>query len=88
MPGATQGETFTQTVTATGGDGTNTWSISAGSLPNGLTIAAGTGVISGTPTTAGTFNFDVTVNSGDGQSDAQTLSVAVVVSTVTETVAG
>lgn len=35
------------------------WSISAGSLPPGLSLASSTGVISGTPTTAGISNFTV-----------------------------
>jgi hypothetical protein len=37
------------------------WSVSMGSLPNGLTINAGTGVISGTPTATGTSTFTVSV---------------------------
>jgi len=39
------------------------WSISAGSLPPGLglTISAGATLISGVPTSAGTYNFTLTV---------------------------
>lgn len=39
--------------------GTLAWDISVGSLPAGLTISATTGVISGTPTAAGTSSFTV-----------------------------
>ena len=52
--------TFLQsTLAATGGTTPYTWSVSAGSLPAGLTLTAETGVISGTPTTAATSTFTV-----------------------------
>lgn len=49
--------------------GTCTWSISAGALPDGLTMAANSGnsalaTISGTPTRTGTFAFTVQVTNG------------------------
>jgi Putative Ig domain len=37
------------------------WSISAGTLPTGLTLAASTGVISGTPTLIGSYTFTIKV---------------------------
>src|ERR1700761_608150 len=49
-----------QTLTATGGTPSYTYSVSTGSLPAGLTLSTG-GVISGTPTQAGTFAFSVNV---------------------------
>jgi len=47
------------TVTASGGAGTYTWSASG--LPGGMSINSATGVISGTPLTAGSFAVVVTV---------------------------
>jgi len=61
LPSWTLGKAYSTTLGATGGTTPYTWSISAGSLPAGLTLAAATGVISGTPTTAGTANFTATV---------------------------
>src|ERR1051325_5922406 len=55
------GTAYSQTLTATGGSGVYTWSVSKGSLPPGLTLAGATGVISGTPTATGTASFTVTV---------------------------
>ena len=53
------------TLSATGGVQPYTWSISAGALPNGLTLGPD-GTVSGNPTTAGNFGFTVQVaDSGD-----------------------
>jgi len=77
LSNATVGTAYSRTLTATGGlgAGTYSWTVSAGSLPAGLTLSAA-GVISGTPTTAGTSNFTVQATSG-GQSDTQALSLTV-----------
>ncbi len=56
---------FDALLTATGGDGTYTWSLSSGELPPGLEIADGT--ISGTPTTAGVYPFTATVTDAEGR---------------------
>jgi hypothetical protein len=74
LPAGTDGTAYTQTLHASGGTPGYTWSISSGSLPAGLTLADGSGVISGKPTASGTFNFMVTVH--DSSSPVQTKSVA------------
>ena len=52
------GATVSQSFTATGGSTPYTWS-SSGTLPAGLTLASNSGVMSGTPTTAATYNFTI-----------------------------
>jgi hypothetical protein len=42
-----------------GGNAPFSWDVTAGALPPGLTLTAGTGEISGTPQTAGTSSFTV-----------------------------
>ena len=49
----------------------------AGETPPGLSIADATGEISGTPTAAGTYNFDVTVEDNSGGSDTQQFQMKV-----------
>ena len=60
------GTPYSSAVTASGGTAPYTFAITAGSLPAGLTLNPSTGAITGTPTTAGTFNFTVTVTDSTG----------------------
>ena len=61
LPTGTAGAAYSQTLTATGGSTPYTWSVVSGSLPVGFSPASGTGVISGTPTTANTSTFRIRV---------------------------
>ena len=56
---------FEAMLVASGGTGTYTWSLTAGSLPSGLTFAEG--AISGTPRVSGSFPFTVTVTDSEGR---------------------
>ena len=64
---------YTASLSASGGTPSYTWTISAGSLPAGLALSS-SGVISGTPTAAGTSNFTVAVS--DNSSPVQSTSLA------------
>ena len=67
-------------VTASGGLAPFVWTLSSGTLPDGMTLGASTTafvLISGTPTTAGTFNFQVKVT--DANSHAATVDLTLVI---------
>ena len=66
LPGGTFGTPYSATITQTGGAAPVTFTVTAGSPPPGLSLNAGTGEISGTPTAAGTVAFTVTVTDANG----------------------
>jgi hypothetical protein len=76
LPTGIVGQAYNQPLQVTGGFAPFTWSVSAGSLPAGLTLSPA-GVISGNPTSPGTSNFTVMVRDTVLQSDTQDFSIAV-----------
>lgn len=52
---------YSDTLTSTGGTGAKTWAVASGSLPASLSLAASTGVISGTPSAAAVSTFTVSI---------------------------
>jgi hypothetical protein len=77
LPAATVGTPYSATVTATG-TGPITFTVSSGDLPGGLVLGSSTGVVSGTPTSAGSATFTLTATNSAG-TDAKTYTVAVAV---------
>ncbi len=72
---------YADTLTATGGRGTYVWNLLAGSLPTGLTLSASTGIISGTPTIAGTYPITVQVTDSGTPVEAVSKQFDIVIST-------
>ena len=73
----TTGAAYSQTISETGGTSPFTWSVSNGSLPNGLSINAGTGAITGTPSGGGTWYFAAQVTDAVGVTALDFLSIQV-----------
>lgn len=65
---------YAETITAAGGTAPYSFSISSGNLPAGISISAA-GVISGTPTKVGDFEFIVTLTDSYGCTDSATYSI-------------
>src|ERR1022692_3949042 len=72
LPNGTNGVAYSQTLVAAGGQTPYTWTNSSGALPPGLMLATN-GVISGIPTTNGTFNFTVKVTDALSSTATQAL---------------
>jgi hypothetical protein len=80
LPAGNQGTAYSGTVSATGGVGPFTWSVSSGSLPTGLSLAASTTnsvMITGTPSAPGTFNFTIKITDSSGASGTEPLSITI-----------
>lgn len=74
---ATVGTPYSLQMTATVAE-PKTWSVNSGALPAGLAIDASTGLISGTPSAAGQFDFTVLAKmNGDARSDTKALGIVV-----------
>jgi hypothetical protein len=80
LPGGTIGAAYSATLQATGGTASYSWSITAGSLPVGLSLNASSGAISGTPTTSGTSTFTVQVKDANSNTATKSLSIAIAAS--------
>jgi hypothetical protein len=76
VPNGTVGTSYSLPMTANLPDG-KAWSIAAGALPPGLSIGTSDGVISGTPTVAGTYSFTVLAVIDAQRSDTQELAIVV-----------
>jgi hypothetical protein len=68
---------YSATLTAANGVAPYTWSVTVGTLPAGLTLAAGTGAITGTPTAFGTSSFTVQVKDADNFTATAALSIKI-----------
>lgn len=61
LPNGSVGSAYSATLAATGGTSPYSWSIASGALPSGVTLAASTGAITGTPTASGSFSVTMKV---------------------------
>lgn len=77
LPDAPLQMDYNQTVTATGGTAPLNFSVSAGALPNGVTLSAA-GQLAGPPQEAGTYNFTVTATDAQGCTGNQAYTLKVI----------
>ncbi len=77
LPQGTVQVSYSATLAAMGGTGSGyAWSLSAGALPGGITLAGG-GILAGTPTATGTFNFTAKLRIRHGLRPTASLSLVI-----------
>jgi hypothetical protein len=79
LPAGAVGTAYLGQIEASGGAPPYTWSVTAGSLPSGLTLQPGAGVISGTPSSQGNFTFTLEAKDSSPipQAATQALTLAI-----------
>ncbi len=77
LPDGALNVSYSATMTATGGTTPYSWSLAGGALPAGLSLNPATGVISGTPTSSGTFPVTVQVTDAAAATASKALSITV-----------
>jgi hypothetical protein len=76
LQNGSESSVYSQTLSADNGVAPYTWSVSSGSLPDGLSLSS-SGVISGTPTGTGTSTFTVEVTDNVSATATASLSIAI-----------
>jgi hypothetical protein len=77
LPAGTVGTAYSQTLTAAGGTAPYSWTVTTGTLPAGLTLNPGTGILAGTPTTTGTQTFTAQATDANQNTGQQVLTIVV-----------
>ncbi|WP_296224153.1 putative Ig domain-containing protein [Ralstonia sp. UBA689] len=70
------GASYSQTISVSNGTAPYTFNVSSGTLPTGLSLSSG-GVLSGTPTTTGSFSFTVQVTDVNSNTGTHSYTVTV-----------
>jgi hypothetical protein len=76
------GVPFSESVSASGGTAPYTYTVTAGTLPAGLTLNPTTGLISGTPTASGAYSFTITATDAFSSTGSQPYTGTVTLPTV------
>ena len=80
LPAGTVGTGYWQAIGTSGCQAPVTWSVTAGTLCNGLSLGSGTGILSGTPSTPQTCSFTVQASDSGGNTFTQSLAQTIAAS--------
>jgi len=76
LPNGAVGVNYNQTLTASGGTPTYTYTITGGALPAGMSLSPG-GALTGPPSANGTFNFTVKATDANGCMGTQSYTLVI-----------
>ncbi|HYG75303.1 MAG TPA: putative Ig domain-containing protein [Planctomycetota bacterium] len=82
LPGGVVYSAYNQTIAITGGTGTATFAVTTGSLPTGVSLNSTTGVLNGSPSATGTFNFTITATDSATATGQQAYTVIITAPTI------
>ena len=77
VPNGSVSTAYSQQLTTSGGVAPDSWAVTSGALPTGLSLEQHTGEIVGTPTATGAFSFTVTATDSLSATASQPLSITV-----------
>lgn len=77
LPGGSIGVPYNITIGTTAGSSPFTFQILSGGIPSGLTLNGSTGVISGTPTANGIYQFKLLVTDVNGNSGSESFQITI-----------
>lgn len=77
LKGGTTGVAYSETIISQGGTSPYSYSVISGALPTSTSLNSSTGVISGTPTVAGTYSFTIKVTDTNGSTGTQAFSITI-----------
>jgi uncharacterized protein (TIGR03437 family) len=77
LPNGDLNSFYRQSLILSGGVAPFTWSVKSGDLPTGITIDPKSGLLSGTPTAVGPFDFAVQVIDSTGANATQSFSITI-----------
>ena len=80
LPSGTLNQSYSQTIGVSGGTNPDTFAITSGSLPTGLTLNSSTGALTGTPTTAtgSPFTFTITATDAAGSAASKSYTLTII----------
>jgi lysophospholipase L1-like esterase len=84
----TEGADYIDYLVSTGGNGADTWAVTSGSLPPGLSLDSNAGTITGTPTASGSYTFTAQVSDSSSPPETASAPVTIDVDAVTPLTVG
>ncbi len=83
LPDGAQGAPYAETVEAGGGAGPYTYALTAGALPDGMTLNTVSGEISGAPMESGAYGFNITATDSNQCTGSQSYTLTITCPVIT-----